>query len=237
MHRASSKRSIATPAFVEQLETREFLSVSTKTSISASAAAALIGQTVSLTVKVKPATGTTVPHGTIEILDNGKKTGITRTLTHKGTAVVTFDPSAAIFVGTYNFSARFVSSTTSFVGSKSKAAKMVVGAPNLTNLKDGLELATVTNGSGKAAKTGQSLTCSYTGFYATDGSVFDDSAAHSPGTFTFTLYANPEQVIAGFDEGAKGMKPGETRVLVIPSALGYNDGKVRIFILHLVSLK
>lgn len=35
-----------------------------------------------------------------------------------------------------------------------------------------------------------------------------------------------------FDEGTTGIKLGESRVLVIPSALGYQDGQVRVFVIQ-----
>jgi FKBP-type peptidyl-prolyl cis-trans isomerase FkpA len=86
---------------------------------------------------------------------------------------------------------------------------------------DGLKVATVTTGSGPAIAAGQTASMLYTGYLFHRGTIFDNSAAHGGSPFKFTLKATPEQVIAGFDEGALGMQIGETRVLVIPSTLGY----------------
>ena len=223
----------AKPVFIESLESRQHFSVSTSTTITESAKAAVLGQAFSVTAKVKPASGSTVAHGTVELLNNGKDTGLTGTLNHKGYIVFSIGAGNAIFVGDYKFSARYLSSG-NFVGSKSKAISLDVTTPALATETDGLEVGTVAAGKGAAVTSGEALTVQYTGFL-TSGSVFDDSAEHSPGTFTYTLNADPEQVIKGFDEGTTGMKVGETRVLVIPSALGYNDGDTRIFVIHLVS--
>jgi peptidylprolyl isomerase len=73
-------------------------------------------------------------------------------------------------------------------------------------------------GTGAVAEAGDQVTVSYVGML-TDGTVFDASANHAPGSFTFTLGAG--QVIKGWDEGVVGMKVGGERELVIPASLGY----------------
>ncbi len=111
-----------------------------------------------------------------------------------------------------------------------------------TNLPDGLEFATVQAGTGNAtAADGDILSMTYTG-YLFSGSVFDATSLHNGTPFTFRLdntpghpYINTEQnsndssfdiqVIDGWEEGLQGIKQGESRVLIIPSALGYGpDG-------------
>ena len=253
-------RACASPAFIEQLEPRQLLAgtpaaagslphaakssliarpavaaIATKVKTTVSPAAPVIGQTITITVRVKPASGSAAARGTIDLLDNDKKTGLTAAVNHAGYARFTFDPGDALFSGSYSFSARYISSSTRFVGSRSRAVSVDVAIPTRTALADGLQIATVTAGAGKAAKKGETLVAQYTGFYAANGQIFDKSSAHAGG-FKFVLYSNPESVIPGFDEGAKGMLVGETRVIVIPSALGYNDGQLRVFVVHLLAI-
>ncbi len=75
-------------------------------------------------------------------------------------------------------------------------------------------------GTGAVAAAGDSVTVNYVGAL-TNGTVFDASANHGTGGFTFTLGAG--QVIKGWDEGIVGMKVGGKRILVIPASLAYGD--------------
>ena len=71
---------------------------------------------------------------------------------------------------------------------------------------------------------------SYLG-YLFNGSVFDATANHGGTPFTLTLDDTPTRdfiahnqsrnLIDGWEQGLQGMKQGETRVLIIPSSLGY----------------
>jgi FKBP-type peptidyl-prolyl cis-trans isomerase FkpA len=72
-------------------------------------------------------------------------------------------------------------------------------------------------GTGAEAVPGQQVTVHYTGTLL-DGSKFDSSRDRNE-PFAFRLGAR--QVIAGWDEGVKGMKVGGTRELTIPSAMAY----------------
>jgi len=232
------------PAMFEPLEERQFLSASpaikpaqtfsTTTALYVSNRAAVLGQTV--TIKGVVTSGGGIDKGaTVELLDDDKDTGLTGTLNHLGYCVFTLDAGQATYVGTNLWRIRVLTDG-NFIGSKSRQLIAKTLAPSLTNESDGLELGTVTAGSGTAATAGETVTVTYTGFDAANGSVFDDSADHSPGTFSFVLDDSPEQVIPGFDQEVTGMKVGETRVAVIPSALGYNDGETRVFVVHLVSI-
>src|SRR6185437_6926834 len=78
---------------------------------------------------------------------------------------------------------------------------------------------TIATGSGPAIQVGQMADVLYTGYLAKNGRIFDDSANHGGSTFNFTVGAG--QVIPGFDEGVLGMQVGETRIVLIPPAVGY----------------
>lgn len=72
-------------------------------------------------------------------------------------------------------------------------------------------------GTGEEVTTGDTISVHYIGSLQ-DGTQFDNS--YTRGTpFTFEVGAG--RVIQGWDEGVQGMKVGGTRMLVIPSELGY----------------
>ncbi|MFI5379194.1 MAG: choice-of-anchor tandem repeat GloVer-containing protein [Tepidisphaerales bacterium] len=112
---------------------------------------------------------------------------------------------------------------------------------NMTTGSDNLQTATLTAGTGNGAMSGQSLNVLYTGSLL-NGTVFDASSLHGNTPFALTLGAG--QVITGWDEGLVGMQVGESRLLVIPSALGYGasgsgsipGGATLIFQVQLVSI-
>ncbi len=94
-----------------------------------------------------------------------------------------------------------------------------------TTATNGLMVATTVAGSGTPAFPGAELTVNYTGFL-TDGSIFDSSdPTINPGRTPFQTPLGVGQVIAGWDQGLIGMKPGETRILLIPGALAYPNGQ------------
>jgi FKBP-type peptidyl-prolyl cis-trans isomerase len=104
-------------------------------------------------------------------------------------------------------------------GSTSVAHTVTVSVPTLTTTSDGLGIATFGKGKGKAIKDGQKATVVYTGFLVSNATIFDYAAAHGTSGFSFVLGTG--SAIQGFDEGTLGMKVGQTRVLDIPSNLGY----------------
>jgi len=220
---------------IEALEGRQLLSATLSTTTTLAApSSALLGQAITLTAAVKDDTGAAVTGGTVSLFNNGTATGLTAPVNANGQAIFNFGAGNALYAGSYLLAAVYLG-TAADASSTSANANLAISFPSFTTETDGLQIATVTAGSGAGAVTGQNMEMLYTGFYGSDGSEFDESLAHSPGTFTFTLNASPEQVIPGFDEGATGMQIGETRVLDIPSALGYQDGKVRLFVIESVA--
>lgn len=230
-HRA--RRSSSPTAFIEKMEDRRLLSgtIATTTTISAPTSE-LLGQQFTVTVNVAASDSSAITGGTVSLLNNGVATGMTANVDNSGNATFTVGAGNALYAGTYNIGAQFSGNGSDAASAATTPSTLVISLPTFSTQPDGLQIATVTPGNGPAAVNGQPLTVLYTGFYQSDGSEFDESSAHSPGTFTFTLNASPEQVIPGFDEGSTGITPGETRVLVIPSALGYMDGKTRIFVIQ-----
>jgi FKBP-type peptidyl-prolyl cis-trans isomerase FkpA len=79
-------------------------------------------------------------------------------------------------------------------------------------------------GTGAEARAGMMVSVHYTGWLynpsaaSKRGNKFDSSKDRGQ-PFEFQL--GQRDVIAGWDEGVKGMKVGGTRILTIPSAMGY----------------
>ena len=106
----------------------------------------------------------------------------------------------------------------------------------------GLKYVILTEGSGQAAKSGDTVTVHYTGWLES-GKKFDSSKDRGT-PFSFPLGAG--RVIKGWDEGVAGMKIGEKRKLTIPAKLGYGDrgaggvippGATLIFEVELLKIK
>ena len=90
--------------------------------------------------------------------------------------------------------------------------KPIVATPS------GLKYVDLTVGKGAAVKDGDKVTVTYVG-KLTDGTTFDASANHPPGTFDFVQGSH--MVIPGWEEGTSTMKVGGERKLIIPPNLGY----------------
>ena len=107
------------------------------------------------------------------------------------------------------------------------AAAMVLIMPDNSDAQDsittssGLRYIETDAGAGEAAKAGDNVIVHYTGWLYVDGekgSKFDSSKDRNQ-PFSFPLGAG--RVIAGWDEGVAGMRPGGKRTLIIPPGLGY----------------
>ena len=83
-----------------------------------------------------------------------------------------------------------------------------------------LEKQDVVVGSGREAKTGDTVRVQYTGTLL-NGQKFDSSYDHGGEPFKFTL--GKGEVIRGWDEGVVGMKVGGKRRLRIPYDLAYGE--------------
>jgi FKBP-type peptidyl-prolyl cis-trans isomerase FkpA len=84
-------------------------------------------------------------------------------------------------------------------------------------LPSGLKYREVRQGTGAAAKKGDTVEVHYTGWLA-DGKKIDSSVDRGQ-PFTFALGAG--NVIKGLEEGLAGMKVGGKRRITIPPELGY----------------
>jgi peptidylprolyl isomerase len=112
-------------------------------------------------------------------------------------------------------------------GTKQEAKKDGDAKPKLTlpdvnakewkELKDGLKMWDVKEGTGDAVKPGATVTIHYTG-WTKDGTIFDSSVKRGE-MATFPLGS----LIKGWQEGIPGMKPGGVRRLYIPYAMAYGE--------------
>ena len=99
-------------------------------------------------------------------------------------------------------------------------ASLGVDTTTMTKAPSGLWYTDVAVGHGAEAEPGRTVRVHYTGWLP-NGTKFDSSRDRGE-PFAFTLGAG--QVIAGWDEGVKGMKVGGRRKLVLPPQLAYGEG-------------
>jgi hypothetical protein len=192
--------------------------------------AGTLGQPITFNVAVHAGAAAGSPRGTVELIDHGT---VIHTLTLApgsattgrsavSTATYTMAPQpggSAYYFGKHSISAEFIPSGTF---ARSQATKrFTVSDPAYTTLAGGVQVATIAQGSGPAIQPGQTAGVLYTGYLAKNGQIFDDSSSHGGTPFSFTVGAG--QVIPGFDAAVAGMKAGETRIVVIPSAEGYGS--------------
>ncbi|WP_306326212.1 FKBP-type peptidyl-prolyl cis-trans isomerase [Streptomyces venezuelae] len=106
-----------------------------------------------------------------------------------------------------------------------------------------LEITDIWAGDGEEAKPGDMVNVHYVGVSFGTGEEFDASWNRGA-PLEFRLGAG--QVIAGWDQGVKGMKVGGRRQLVIPAHLAYGDrgagskiapGETLIFVCDLVGVR
>lgn len=97
-------------------------------------------------------------------------------------------------------------------------------------------------GTGETVKSGNSVTVKYIGFFTT-GVIFDASAFHGDGTFTYKH--KTDKLISGWEEGMEVLQKGGRAVFLVPSAKGYGtngSGSIPpysplIFVIEVVDIK
>lgn len=99
------------------------------------------------------------------------------------------------------------------------APELGVDLDAMTRTSSGLYYQDLETGEGVAVTAGQRVAVLYRGWLP-DGTLFDQRQ-DPDNPFRFDLGAG--RVIAGWDEGVAGMRPGGLRLLVIPPSLGYGD--------------
>lgn len=114
--------------------------------------------------------------------------------------------------------------TTSGVGPAAAATPPATPPP--TSLKpvddQGIQYIILKQGCGAAVQQGDNVTVNYSGWLASNGSLFDSSL--KAGRTPFQVQnVGQAQVISGWNIGLVGMKVGETRRLIIPPAAGYGS--------------
>jgi FKBP-type peptidyl-prolyl cis-trans isomerase FkpA len=198
------------------------------TSTSLAVSAGTLGQPITFNVTVRAAARAGSPSGTVNILDHGQ---VIQTLTlspsastpgrfatGEAMATLTQPPGgAAYFFGRHRLTAEFVPSG-AFAKSTANASFTVKPLASTTPVA-GVQVATITPGSGPQIQAGQTANVLYTGYLAKNGQIFDDSISHGGAPFAFKLGAG--QVVPGFDAGTAGMQVGESRIIVIPPSEGY----------------
>jgi FKBP-type peptidyl-prolyl cis-trans isomerase len=108
--------------------------------------------------------------------------------------------------------------TTSSASSGAKPTTAAPAQPTVVTLPDGLKYQDLTIGDGAIAESGLEASVHCTGWLQ-DGTKFYSTEGGSP--LTFRLGAG--QVIAGWEEGVRGMRVGGRRKLTIPPELGYGE--------------
>ncbi|MGD0460909.1 MAG: Ig-like domain repeat protein [Tepidisphaeraceae bacterium] len=217
--------------------------VVTTTTVSLSSASVTMGQTVTFTATVT-AVGGGIPTGTVTFTSGSTTIG---TATLDGTGKATYN-EYNLFTGTYPVKATYSGDSINATSTGSASASLAITTPTLTTITVGsnsLQYAIATAGAARAAaaQNTQLIEVDYTG-YLSDGTQFQTSVGATP--FLFGLGGTENSVIAGWEDGIPGMLVGETRVLVIPPALGYGnnppagsgipDGETLTFIVRLIAV-
>ena len=105
------------------------------------------------------------------------------------------------------------------IGITPEPTKWSYDESDLTETETGLKYIIKKDGEGESVKEGDVLTVFYAGFFE-DGSMFDTSMRNPMG-FRYQLGAG--NAIPGWEEGLKGMKKGEERLLILPPDLAYGE--------------
>lgn len=116
----------------------------------------------------------------------------------------------------------------------------IVGIESAAGSVSQLVAVDIAEGAGDPVQAGAEVTVEYCGIGMTSKSIFDSSWARGS-SITFPLAG----VIAGWQEGLPGMKPGGRRLLIIPANMAYGDnppagsgiaaGESLLFVVDLIS--
>jgi FKBP-type peptidyl-prolyl cis-trans isomerase len=130
--------------------------------------------------------------------------------------------SSSIGVGVENKAAETLAKTEETAVAKTPTSGPLATEPKVTPPTGVAPAKLVTKdlivGTGKEAKSGDTVTVNYVGVLYKGGKEFDASWKRKE-PFQFKL--GEGQVIKGWDQGVAGMKVGGRRELIIPSSLGY----------------
>ncbi len=99
----------------------------------------------------------------------------------------------------------------------------IINNVNKQTMENELKIDITKEGSGEQAVVGSIVSVHYTGKLV-DGTVFDSSI---PRGRAFEFRLGEGRVIAGWEEGIKGMKVGEKRTLTIPGNMAYGSQGVQ----------
>lgn len=102
---------------------------------------------------------------------------------------------------------------------KTQSEQVSYTAPDGTDKTATLQYVIITPGCGAAVKSGDTVSVNYTGWLQSTGKMFDSSL--QAGRTPFSVHVGQGEVIKGWDAGLVGMKPGETRRLIIPGEIAY----------------
>ena len=102
---------------------------------------------------------------------------------------------------------------------KTQSQQVSYTAPDGTDKTATLQYVVITQGCGAAVKSGDTVSVNYTGWLQSTGKMFDSSL--KAGGQPFSVHVGQGEVIKGWDAGLVGMKPGETRRLIIPGEIAY----------------
>ncbi|MCL6096115.1 MAG: FKBP-type peptidyl-prolyl cis-trans isomerase [Patescibacteria group bacterium] len=112
---------------------------------------------------------------------------------------------------------------------------------NIIIMPDGLKIQDISLGTGREAKSGDTVAVNYLGTLE-NGTKFDSSYDRNQ---PFITQIGVGQIIKGWDEGIPGMRVGGKRKLIIPPELGYGaqaagsipPNSTLVFEVELVSIK
>lgn len=100
--------------------------------------------------------------------------------------------------------------------------KLISEGNDVDTTEMGVYYVTFKEGIGNLAKTGDTLTVGYAGYFS-DGYLFDTSVWHNSTDSTFTFVLGNPPMIKGWDDGMKVMKKNGKAQLIVPSDLAYGS--------------